>query len=55
MPTQAADLAAMIKWLLSSGAKPGSVKGSAYTTLMPITKDNADTQTACWNLSDLKK
>jgi len=55
VPTQAADLAAMIKWLLSSGAKPGSVKGSAYTTLVPITKDNADSQTACWNLTDLKK
>jgi len=55
VPTQAADLAAMIKWLLSSGAKPGSVKGSAYTTLIPITKDNADSQTACWNLADLKK
>ena len=55
VPTQAADMAAMIKWLLSSGAKPGSVKGSAYTTLIPITKDNADSSTACWNLSDLKK
>jgi ribose transport system substrate-binding protein len=55
VPTQAADLAAMIKWLLSSGAKAGSVKGSTYTTLIPITKENAETQTACWNLSDLKK
>jgi ribose transport system substrate-binding protein len=55
VPTQAADLAAMIKWLLSSGAKPGAVKGSAYTTLIPITKDNADSPTACWNLADLKK
>jgi ribose transport system substrate-binding protein len=45
----------MIKWLLSSGAKAGSVKGSAYTTLIPITKANADTQTACWNLADLVK
>ena len=26
-----------------------------YTTLTDITKDNADSQTACWNLSDLKK
>jgi ribose transport system substrate-binding protein len=53
VPTQAADLSAMIKWLLSSGAKAGSVKGQAYTTLVPITKENADT--ACWNLADLKK
>jgi ribose transport system substrate-binding protein len=55
VPTQAADMAAMIKWLLSSGAKPGTVKGSAYTTLIPITKENAGSDTACWNLSDLKK
>ncbi len=55
VPTQAADMAAMIKWLLSSGAKPGSIKGSAYTTLIPITKENADSATACWNLADLKK
>jgi ribose transport system substrate-binding protein len=45
----------MIKWLLSSGAKPGTVKGSAYTTLIPITKENAEIETTCWNLSDLKK
>ena len=31
------------------------VKGSSYTTLIPITKANADSETACWNLSDLKK
>lgn len=55
VPTQAADMAAMIKWLISSGAKAGSVKGSAYTTLVPITKANAASDTACWNLSDLKK
>lgn len=55
VPIQAADMAAMIKWLLSSGAKPGDVKGSIYTTLVPITKDNAGSDTACWNLSDLKK
>ncbi len=55
VPTQAADLAAMIKWLLSSGVKPGSVKGSAYTTLIPITKENADSEIACWNLADMKK
>jgi ribose transport system substrate-binding protein len=55
VPTQAADMAGVIKWLLSSGVKPGSVKGSMYTTLIPITKENASTETACWNLSDLKK
>jgi ribose transport system substrate-binding protein len=55
VPTQAAQMAGTIKWLLSSGVKPGSVKGSEYTTLIPITKANADVQTTCWNLADLKK
>jgi ribose transport system substrate-binding protein len=55
VPTQAAQMAGLIKYLLSSGVKPGSIKGSSYTTLIPITKDNASSETACWNLSDLKK
>ena len=55
VPTQAADMAGMIKWLLSAGIKPGSVKGSIYTTLVPITKANASVESTCWNLSDLKK
>ena len=55
VPTQAAQMAGTIKWLLSSGVKAGAVKGSEYTTLIPITKENADSQTACWNLGDLKK
>ena len=55
VPTQAADMAGMIKWLVSSGVKPGSVKGSIYTTLVPITKENASVETSCWNLGDLKK
>jgi ribose transport system substrate-binding protein len=55
VPTQAEQMAGMIKWLVSSGVKPGSVKGSMYTTLIPVTKDNAASDTACWNLSDLKK
>jgi ribose transport system substrate-binding protein len=55
VPTQAEQMAGMVKWLVSSGVKPGSVKGSMYTTLIPITKANASSETACWNLSDLKK
>ncbi len=55
VPTQAADMAAMIKYFLSSGQKAGSVKGSDYTTLIPITKENADLQSTCWNLEDYKK
>ncbi len=53
VPTQAADMAGMIKWLLSSGMKPGEFKGSTYTTLIPITKDNAGKDGTCWSLSKL--
>lgn len=53
VPTQASQMGGMIKYLLSSGAKPGSIKGSSYSTLIPVTKENADT--ACWSLSELKK
>ena len=55
VPTQAEQMAGMIKWLISSGVKPGSVKGSMYTTLIPVTKENASSEAACWNPSDLKK
>ena len=55
VPTQAAQMAGTIKWLLASGAKAGSVKGAEYTTLIPVTKANADSAMACWNLGDLKK
>ena len=46
----------LIKYLLSSGVKPGSVKGSSYTTLIPITKD--ERRLPRWRAgisSDLKK
>jgi ABC-type sugar transport system substrate-binding protein len=51
VPTQASNMAAMIKWLLVSGLKPGSAKASIYTTLIPITKDNAAAEGTCWTLS----
>jgi ribose transport system substrate-binding protein len=51
VPTQAHDLAGMIKWLLSSGIKPGQFKGSMYTTLIPITKANAGIDGTCWSLA----
>ena len=53
VPTQATDMAGMIKWLLSSGMKPGEFKGAAYTTLIPITKENAAKDGTCWSLSNL--
>lgn len=55
VPTQGTDMAALIKWLLSSGMKPGTVKGSDYTTLIPITKANADIDGTCWKLERLKQ
>ena len=51
VPTQASNMAAMIKRLLVSGLKPGSAKASIYTTLIPITKDNAAAEGTCWTLS----
>src|SRR5947199_10117215 len=54
VPTQAEQMAGVIKWLVSSGVKPGSVKGSMYTTLIPITKENAARDAACWHVSDVK-
>jgi ribose transport system substrate-binding protein len=51
VPTQASNMAAMIKWLLVSGMKPGSAKASIYTTLIPITKENASAEGTCWTLS----
>ena len=53
VPTQATDMSGIIKFLLSSGLKPGEVKGAAYTTLIPITKENAEKDGTCWNLSKL--
>ena len=53
VPTQAKQIAALIKYLLSSGTKPGDTKGLTYSTLVHVTKDNADK--ACWKLSDLKQ
>jgi ribose transport system substrate-binding protein len=50
VPTQASDMAGMIKWLLDSDLKAGSVKSSVYTTLIPITKANASTDGTCWSL-----
>jgi len=51
VPTQASNMAAMIKWLLVSGMKPGTAKASVYTTLIPITKENASAEGTCWSLS----
>jgi ribose transport system substrate-binding protein len=41
-------VSAMIKWLLQSGIKVGTAKGSIYTTLNTVTKANVDG--ACWTL-----
>ena len=51
VPTQAADMSAMIKWLLQGGVKPGAVKQNIYTTLIPVTRDNASLDGTCWKLA----
>jgi ribose transport system substrate-binding protein len=48
VPTQAADMSARIKWLVQGGVKPGAAKQNIYTTLIPITKDNAAKDGTCW-------
>jgi len=51
VPTQASNMAAMIKWLVQDGVKPGAAKQNIYTTLIPITKANASNEGACWKLA----
>lgn len=50
VPTQASNMAASIKWLLQNKGKTGTAKGSIYTTIIPITKANADIEGTCWKL-----
>ena len=51
VPTQGSTMAAQIKWLLQNPGKTKDLKGSIYTTLIPITKANADIAGTCWKLS----
>jgi ribose transport system substrate-binding protein len=51
VPTQASNMAAMIKWLVQGGVKAGAAKQNIYTTLVPITKDNASKDGTCWKLA----
>jgi hypothetical protein len=37
------------------GHEARHVKGSIYTTLIPVTKDNAGIDGTCWKLEQLKK
>jgi len=53
VPTQAANMGSLIKWLLASDMKAGATKSSSYTSLIPITKANAATEGTCWNLERL--
>ncbi len=54
VPTQASNMAAMIKWLLQGEVKPGAAKQNIYTTLIPITRDNAGAEGTCWKLAAAK-
>lgn len=51
VPTQASNMAAMIKWLVQGGVKPGQAKQNIYTTLIPVSKDNASKEGTCWKLA----
>lgn len=51
VPTQASNMAAMIKWLVQNGLKAGQARQNIYTTLIPITKENAGTDGTCWKLA----
>jgi simple sugar transport system substrate-binding protein/ribose transport system substrate-binding protein len=51
VPTQASNMAAMIKWLVQGGMKAGAAKQNIYTTLIPITKANASAEGTCWKLA----
>jgi ribose transport system substrate-binding protein len=51
VPTQASNMAAMIKWLVQGGVKPGQAKQNIYTTLIPVTKANASKEGTCWKLA----
>ncbi len=51
VPTQASNMAAMIKWLLQGGVKAGGAKQNIYTTLIPVTKENASKDGTCWRLA----
>ncbi|MEZ5727321.1 MAG: sugar ABC transporter substrate-binding protein [Burkholderiaceae bacterium] len=53
VPTQAADMAAMIKWLVQGGVKAGQAKQNIYTTLIPVTKANAAKEGTCWKLANM--
>jgi simple sugar transport system substrate-binding protein/ribose transport system substrate-binding protein len=50
VPTQASNMAAMIKWLVQGGVKAGGAKQNIYTTLIPVSKDNASKDGTCWKL-----
>jgi ribose transport system substrate-binding protein len=53
VPTQASNMASIIKWLLASDLKAGQAKSSVYSTLIPITKANAAIDGTCWSLDKL--
>lgn len=47
-PAQGASLTTMIRWLMTSGLKPGEYKGTVYSTLVDITKENASDPGMCF-------
>lgn len=50
VPSQALAMATSIKWLLQVGNKAADAKGAVFSTLRPITKENASLPSTCWSL-----
>jgi ribose transport system substrate-binding protein len=47
-PGQGASLTTMIRWMISANVKPGSFKGTIYSTTVDITKKNASDPGMCF-------
>ncbi|MFC3060775.1 sugar ABC transporter substrate-binding protein [Paenirhodobacter populi] len=53
LPTESANMVAMIKYLLQSGQKPGTSSAYLYSLLKATTKDDL-TPTSCWSLQHVR-
>jgi ribose transport system substrate-binding protein len=47
-PAQGASLSTMVRWMITSGVKPGQFKGTVYSTTVDITKKNASDPGMCY-------
>jgi len=52
VPNQGENLASTLKYLFSAGIKPGQMSGQMYTTLTPVTAENAGDEGVCWTMQN---